>query len=1279
MSITPPRIREIPYNYTSFSDREIVIRFLGAQSWEILEQLRALRRTGRSARMLYEILGDLWMIDRNPFLQEELQESPKRLNALLTTMTQRLEQIIQRSENVAMVLQLVEQTKLAVQKFADKFAQEKILRHRTQRILGRITRPENIDFSGIARVSQVTDATDWRVAIPFVVLTPDSAAEIAPLVQACGSLGLTIIPRGGGTGYTGSGVPLYPDTVIINTERLDTLHPIKYQTIPGHTEPIATIEVEAGVITRQVSDIADKSGLIFAVDPTSQNASTIGGNIAMNAGGKKAVMWGTTLDNLLSWRMVTPEGNCLEVRRLNHHLGRIHDLKEVWFEVDYFQADDITPTGTPETICIPTDHIRKPGLGKDVTNKFLHGLPGVQKEGCDGLITRAVFILHKKSRFTHTVCLEFYGYDLGQAVPAIVEAKQYLDQHPKVGCAGLEHLDERYIRAIGYNAKASRGERPRMVLLIDIIGEELSLVEEATQQVVAFAQARNGEGFIATTPKGRERYWADRARTAAIAAHTNAFKINEDIVIPLERLADYNEGIERLNIEQSIQNKLQILQAVRTFLDGEAFALRLPADFPSSQEGLNIITGKRTAALTSLNITEKKWQYILHHLDTPAKELELLDPEVAPMLRPGDTLLRLLLRHDLLISYRRDVERPLKNLFGGDLWLEVRNTLDEIHTRLRSSRLFVALHMHAGDGNVHTNIPVNSNDYPMLREAERMVDRIMALALQLGGAVSGEHGIGLTKFAHLDPEKIKDFAQYKQKVDPEGRFNRGKLLPGANLEKAYTPSLRLVQQEALILRESALGDLNDKVRNCLRCGKCKAVCSTHVPRSGLLYSPRNKILAVGLIIEAFLYEEQTRRGLSIRHFDEMNDLADHCTVCHKCVVPCPVNIDFGEVTIGMREILKTRNRKWYSPGSRMALFFLTLSKPRSIRWMRQSFIQLGYAGQRLAYQVCKGTPFLARGMAPCSTNGRPNIINQLRHLLLKPLPTHLPTQTARASLDIEESDSIPILKGARNANGAEPTENVFYFPGCGCERLFSDISLATLALLHHLGVTTILPPGYLCCGFPQASSGDALLGRHLSTRNRVLLHRVANTLNYLDIKTVLISCGTCLNQLETYHFEHIFPGSRLMDIHEFLFEKNLTIPHRQATPFIFHDPCHTPNKLHPPLHIAQTLLNSPGTLTNRCCAEAGTFAVGRPDIATQVRNRKQADLTTHLSPTRPMDPPTKLITTCPSCFQGLSRLRDDFPIQPQFLVQELAIHILGTNWKETFLQEMKNNIEKVLL
>lgn len=93
------RLREIPYNYTSFSDREIVIRLLGAEAWEIINTLRGERRTGRSARMLYEVLGDIWVINRNPYLQDDLLSNAKRRGALIGALRHRLNAIEARRQD----------------------------------------------------------------------------------------------------------------------------------------------------------------------------------------------------------------------------------------------------------------------------------------------------------------------------------------------------------------------------------------------------------------------------------------------------------------------------------------------------------------------------------------------------------------------------------------------------------------------------------------------------------------------------------------------------------------------------------------------------------------------------------------------------------------------------------------------------------------------------------------------------------------------------------------------------------------------------------------------------------------------------------------------------------------------------------------------------------------------------------------------------------------------------------------------------------------------------
>jgi hypothetical protein len=307
------RIREIPYNYTSFSDREVVIRLLGAPAWETINSLRGERRTGRSARMLYEVLGDIWVVQRNPYLQDDLLDNPKRRAQLVEALHHRLGEIEKRRtpdtdpERDAAVGALLEASRNAVQAFGASFAEMAALRRTALRVLGRRTARDNIQFDGLSRVAHVTDATDWRVEYPFVVLTPDSEMEIAGLVKACIDLGLSIVPRGGGTGYTGGAVPLTWKSAVINTEKLDALSAVELRRLPGLDLDVATVWSEAGVVTQRVADAAELAAYVFAVDPTSAEASCIGGNIAMNAGGKKAVLWGTALDNLASWRMVTPQ------------------------------------------------------------------------------------------------------------------------------------------------------------------------------------------------------------------------------------------------------------------------------------------------------------------------------------------------------------------------------------------------------------------------------------------------------------------------------------------------------------------------------------------------------------------------------------------------------------------------------------------------------------------------------------------------------------------------------------------------------------------------------------------------------------------------------------------------------------------------------------------------------------------------------------------------------------------------------------------------------------
>ena len=333
----------------------------------------------------------------------------------------------------------------------------------------------------------------------------------------------------------------------------------------------------------------------------------------------------------------------------------------------------------------------------------------------------------------------------------------YLESTPRrkgTLLAGLEHLDERYLRAVGYSTKSKRGALPKMVLLGDIVGEDEAAVAAATSQVVRLANARSGEGFIAVSAEARRKFWLDRAKTAAIAKHTNAFKINEDVVIPLERLGEYTDAIERINIELSIRNKLELLGALEQYFSRSWSSLPRCGDAESTAPSRGARSPGRACARAG-STCSATWM-------TPEGESR-------------HSLFDRLQDRSIRVSWKTEVRATLARIFVGSAFAPMLAECDAMHKRILQGRVFVALHMHAGDGNVHTNIPVNSDNYAMLHTANRAVAKIMRIARALNGVISGEHGIGITKLEYLTEAELAAFRAYKQRVDPRGSFQQAQI------------------------------------------------------------------------------------------------------------------------------------------------------------------------------------------------------------------------------------------------------------------------------------------------------------------------------------------------------------------------------------------------------------------------------------------------------------------------------------------------------------------------
>jgi FAD/FMN-containing dehydrogenase/Fe-S oxidoreductase len=1177
--------REIPYNYTSASDEQIVAHLFGPATWSVLEELRGERVTGRSARLLLRFIGDMFILRRNPFLYQQLVDSPRRRRGFLQAAARDLA-VIARNSRDRRVVGVVRQCQDYLGEVIRELAVAERRRARIRRILGAIIGEGNVTFDPFALIGHSTDATDWRLCLPLAVVRPDREEQVAPLLAAIGRLGLHAIPRGAGTGLTGGAVPLRPDCVLVNLERLDRIRGIREETWTGpggHEHTASVIEVEAGVITEDAMAAAAERHLVFATDPTSAWACTIGGNLAENAGGKSAVLWGTAIDNVLWWRMAMPDGAEWTILRVGHPLRKLQPDELAVFEVRMRSGELL------RTIELAGTEIRKPNLWKDITNKALKGLPGLQKEGTDGVITSACFVLYPEYEQQTTACLEFFGDDFEEASRVILRLSREFTPDHREALLALEHFDEQYVRAIDYQVKAPRNERPKAVLLIDLVahtGEDLG--RGIGRLGAILADYEDTAVFFARDPAEAARFWQDRKRLGAIARHTNAFKLNEDVVLPLDRLALFARFVDQVNLEEERHNQEELLGELEEYLGHAAGSEWLAAKLPPARA-----------------LCQAAQEFIRGAPERPLREAEHLGK----------------------------LERDLADLFTG--YGAMVEGIRGIFAEVRSRLIVIATHMHAGDGNVHVNIPVFSNDRVMMQRAARTADRAMQRAMGLGGVVSGEHGIGITKLKHLEQSRIEELAAHRREVDPGGLMNPGKLSDLGLLDYVFTPSFNLLGLEARILRHGSLEALADKISRCVRCGKCKPSCCVFYPGRNLFYHPRNKNLAIAALIEALLYEAQRFRTTEFRFLRQLEEVADHCTICHKCKAPCPVDIDTGEVSVLERQILAARKYHRTTLATRASLGYL-MSRSRTYNALfRRLVLRWGTFWQRLAAAIFAWLPgrrWLERTW-PWSLLGTP-----MPRPAARPLHRYLPRcQPMQALL-------FPPPGDAR--------KTVFYFPGCGSERLYSEVGRASLYLLLKAGCRVVMPPPFLCCGFPLGvNAKTAEHGRKILS-DTIIFSQIREMLRYLEFDACVVSCGTCREALGAMGAPQIF-GCGLGDVSEFALGVGLEVP--PGGRFLYHKPCHD-SLADGAVRLLEGRLGAEVEPVAHCCSEAGTLALSRPDIAAKMLDRKARVLSGALASRRPV------LTNCPSCLQGLGRQRT-LGVEPRHIAVELARRAGGERWE----------------
>jgi len=1144
-----------------------------------LEQFRSWPESVQELAL--SLAAEIFIIRYNPFIKPELvrQSVWSRLETEKNTLSSTYYQIIS----------------TCLENYWREFEQDQEFKNKLIKRLSSILPSENIGLAPNIIAECSTDATDLRMELPLMVLFPETTEQIQEITRLANEMNFALIPRGGGSGLTGGAIPGAQRSVILSMSMMKKILSID--------EKDMVLCAQTGVITLDAIKAADEKGLLFTVDPASKAASSLGGNVSENAGGPFAFEYGTTLDNILSYKMVLPSGELIEVKRKDHPRHKILPDETAVFEIYNAQGK------LKEVITLKGSEIRTPGLGKDVTNKYLGGLPGIQKEGVDGVITEVCFTLHPKMSLSKVLCLEFFGKSMRNAMHVIKDVVAFRDEIRRNGdlvkISALEEFGTKYVQAIDYKTKSTRYEgHPISVLILQLDSNDAQALDEAVQRIVDIATPYEGvDIFVARDEKEAEHFWEDRHKLSAITKRTSGFKINEDVVIPLEVVPEFSDFIENLNLYYLALAYRKALLKVNnlTGVDIDDEFIHMELDVTS-----DILKGRLTKD------------------ELPEQELEL---------------------------QIRFFFQDLKSRYP-----KLQNELEDILENLFLTRIIIANHMHAGDGNCHVNIPVNSNDREMLHLAEEAASKVFSEVLRIGGQISGEHGIGVTKIGYLAEEKIKALREYKRIVDPNNIFNPNKLTQKEIPVEPYTFSFNQliedIKKTAIPEKEKIINLLKD-IQTCSRCGKCKQVCPMFLPQKRLLFHPRNKNITLGALIEAIYYSQLLTGEPDPELLEHLRKIMEHCTACGKCTYVCPVKINNAQVALESRSFLDSKNASGH-PLKKKILHFLSQDPQQLL----PKAAKVASIGQQIQNKVV--------GFIPASWR------QKLDNPLFRGKGPTTEYKNLAEALHLEQG-SVFVPDQTR------VTQAVIYFPGCGAGLFYRSIGLSALYLLLKSNTAVILPPVHLCCGYPLLASGCTESYHKIAQENKKILQEIVlkNYSRGLVPSHILTSCGTCREGIKDYDLSS--PSSSLvqMDVVQYLLQ-NLSIkPENSPQTLIYHPSCHAEwsgtNLAKAGQIYAQNLgefLNSQVRINPGCCGESGMGALTSPEIYNRIRDQKIERLREVL-PSYSQKLP--ILVGCPSCKIGIKRSLMELKDKHRVLhtVEFLAEQVGGPKWKTEFLKALK--------
>jgi len=386
--------------------------------------------------------------------------------------------------------------------------------------------------------SILTDTEDTRpyecdglsayTQLPMLVVLPESEAQIVAILAVCRRLTVPVVPRGAGTGLSGGAMPI-ADGIVLSTARLKQIINIDQAGRYAVVQP--------GVRNLAISEAAVPLGLYYAPDPSSQIACTIGGNVAENSGGVHCLKYGLTLHNVLRVRVVTMDG---------------------------------------ETIELGSHALDAPGL--DLLAVF------IGSEGMLGVVTEVTVKLIPKPVCAQVIMASFNDVvTAGNAVAEIVRAG--------IIPAGLEMMDQTSVRMVEPFVKAGYDINAAAILLCESDGSAEEVADEISRMSAVLQQAGASALAVSQTEAERLQFWSGRKNAFPAAGRISPDYYCMDGTIPRKKLAQVLLDIAQLEIKHQ-------LRCANVFHAGDGnlhplilFDTSVPGEFERAEAfGIDILT-----------------------------------------------------------------------------------------------------------------------------------------------------------------------------------------------------------------------------------------------------------------------------------------------------------------------------------------------------------------------------------------------------------------------------------------------------------------------------------------------------------------------------------------------------------------------------------------------------------------------------------------------------------------------------------------------------------------